>query len=92
MDRHWISSDELKSEKLHIWYLISVENPWNRRALIASGKTPKLLFPNRDLKAITIRQSVITNLLKQEKGRAGCPASCNPQETRLNGTVSANRP
>jgi hypothetical protein len=67
MDRHRISSDELKSEKLHIWYLASVENPWNRRALIASGKTPKPLFQNRDLKAITIRQSVITNLLKQKK-------------------------
>jgi hypothetical protein len=35
---------------------------------------------------------VITKLLKQEKGRASCPASCNPQETMLNGTVSTNRP
>jgi hypothetical protein len=30
-------------------------------------ETPIPLFPNRDLKAIIIRQSVITKLLKQEK-------------------------
>jgi integrase/recombinase XerD len=36
-------------------------------ALIAIGETPKPLFPNRDLNAKTIRQSVITNLLKQKK-------------------------
>jgi hypothetical protein len=36
-------------------------------------ETPKPLFQNRDFNAITIRQSVITNLLKQKKEHAGFP-------------------
>jgi integrase/recombinase XerD len=46
-------------------------------------ETPKPLIPNWDLNAKTIRQSVITNLLKQEKGCASCPDTCRPQKTRL---------
>jgi hypothetical protein len=52
---------------------------------------PKSLFQDRDLYGITIRQSVITNSLKQEKGRASCPATCRPQKTKLNRTVPTNR-
>jgi hypothetical protein len=38
MDRRRIIADALKSKKLQSWYWIFVENPWNRRALIAIGK------------------------------------------------------